>query len=107
MTLTETSPVPATPTPNGQDAHAPGDKEMTLLQHLEELRGRLVAGTVSLAVAVLIAFIPIPGVGSLTQIMFDALIMPAKETGVLVISIGPGETFFAYLEVALVVGAAL
>src|SRR5579859_8058703 len=98
MTLTETSPVPATPTPNGQDNHAPGDKEMTLLEHLEELRGRLVAATVSLAVAVLVAFIPIPGVGSITQIVFDALMGQAKQTGVLVISIGPGETFFAYLE---------
>jgi sec-independent protein translocase protein TatC len=106
MTLAETSPVPVAPSPNGQD-HAPGDKEMTLLQHLEELRGRLVAATVSLAVAVLIAFIPIPGVGSITQIAFDALIVQAKETGVLIISIGPGETFFAYLEVALVVGATL
>jgi sec-independent protein translocase protein TatC len=106
MTLTETSPTPVTPSANGQD-HAPGDKEMTLLQHLEELRGRLVAGTVSLAVAVLIAFIPIPGFGSITQIVFDALINQAKALGVNVSSLGPGEAFFAFLEVALVVGAAL
>jgi sec-independent protein translocase protein TatC len=107
MTITETSPVPATPTPNGQDSHAPGDKEMTLLQHLDELRGRLIAGTVSLAVAVLVAFIPIPGLGSITQIVFDALVNQAKAVGVNVSAIGPGETFFAFLEVALVVGAAL
>src|SRR6202048_2569974 len=107
MTLTETSPVPATPTPNGTDAHAPGDKEMTLLQHLEELRGRLVAGTVALVAGILVAIVPIPGLGSITQLLFDALIGQAKETGVLIISIRPGETFFTYLEVALVVGAAL
>jgi sec-independent protein translocase protein TatC len=107
MTLTETSPVPITPSPNGQDSHAPGDKEMTLLQHLEELRGRLVAGTAALVVGILVAIIPIPGLGSVTQLVFDALIGQAKATGVLIISIQPGETFFTYLEVALVVGAAL
>src|ERR1700730_17030197 len=107
MTLTETSPVPATPSPNGQEGHAPGDKEMTLLQHLEELRGRLVAGTVALVAGILVAIVPIPGLGSITQLVFDALVGQAKETGVLIISIRPGETFFTYLEVALVVGAAL
>src|ERR1700730_14133352 len=107
MTLTETSPVPATPSPNGQEGHAPGDKEMTLLQHLEELRGRLVAGTVALVAGILVAIVPIPGLGSITQLVFDALVGQARQTGVLIISIRPGETFFTYLEVALVVGAGL
>ncbi len=80
---------------------------MTLLEHLEELRGRLVAGTLALVFGVLIAIIPLPGLGSITQFLFDALIGQAKETGVLIISIRPGETFFTYLEVALVVGAAI
>ncbi|MDQ6670993.1 MAG: twin-arginine translocase subunit TatC [Chloroflexota bacterium] len=106
MTLTETSPAPI-PSPNGMDTHAPGDKEMTLLQHLEELRGRLVAAAIALVAGVLIAFIPIPGPGAITQIVFDALMKQAEASGVKMISIGPGETFFAYLEVALVVGASL
>jgi sec-independent protein translocase protein TatC len=107
MTLTETSPVPATPTPNGQDPHAPGDKEMTLLQHLEELRGRLVAATASLVVGVLLAIIPFPVLGAITSFVVDLLVSEAHATGVQIQSIRPGETFFAYLEVALVVGAAL
>src|SRR5258708_32399863 len=89
MTLTETSPVPV-PSPNGQDTHAPGDKEMTLLQHLEELRGRLVAGTAALVVGILVAIVPIPGLGSITQLVFDALVGQARATGVLIISLRPG-----------------
>ncbi|HLZ26067.1 MAG TPA: twin-arginine translocase subunit TatC [Chloroflexota bacterium] len=108
MTLTETSPAPITPSPNGQtDGHAPGDKEMTLLQHLEELRGRLVAATMALVVGIIVAIIPVPGLGSITQLVIDALVGEAKATGVLIQSIRPGETFFSYLEVALVVGAAV
>src|SRR5260370_37392457 len=97
MTLTETSPIP-TPSPNGQtETHAPGDKEMTLLQHLEELRSRLVAGAVALVVGILLAIIPIPRLGSITQLAFDALVGQARATGVMIISIRPGETFFTYL----------
>ncbi len=107
MAITETSPPAPTPSPPDPEQHAPGDKEMTLLEHLEELRGRLVAGTLALVFGVLIAIIPLPGLGSITQFLFDALIGQAKETGVLIISIRPGETFFTYLEVALVVGAAI
>jgi sec-independent protein translocase protein TatC len=108
MTLTETPSTAPVPSPNGHtDSHAPGDKEMTLLQHLEELRGRLVAATAALVIGVLVAIIPIPGLGSITQLLFDALVGQAKATGVLIISIRPGETFFTYLEVAMVVGAAL
>src|SRR5579859_4754558 len=101
MTLTEISPVPATPSPNGQTDHAPGDKEMTLLQHLEELRSRLVAGTAAVVIGVLVAFIPVPGLGSLTGLVFDGLMGEAKANGVGVQAIAPGEAFFAYLEVAL------
>ena len=73
MTLTETSPVPA-PSPNGQtEQHAPGDKEMTLLQHLEELRGRLVASVAAVVVGILVAIIPVPGFGSITEFVVNAL----------------------------------
>jgi sec-independent protein translocase protein TatC len=106
MAVTQT-PTPAT-SPDTTDRHAPGDKEMTLLEHLEELRGRLVATAISLVVGVLVAIIPIPGPGnSITWFIFNGLINEAKQSGVEIQSIRPGESFFTFLEVALVVGAAL
>jgi sec-independent protein translocase protein TatC len=80
---------------------------MTMLEHLEELRHRLVAGMIALIVGVLVAIVPIPGLNSITGLLFDAIVDQARSTGVTIISIRPGETFFTYLEVALVVGAAL
>jgi sec-independent protein translocase protein TatC len=80
---------------------------MTLLEHLEELRGRLVAMTVALVVGIFVSIVPIPTMNSITGFLFDLITNQAKVTGVTVIATRPGETFFTYLEVALIVGAAL
>jgi sec-independent protein translocase protein TatC len=104
MTLTETSPVP-TPSPNGTDSHAPGDKEMTLLQHLEELRGRLVASAIAVVAGILLALVPFPVFGSITQFVVKLLVSEAP--GGKVQAIGPGEGFFTFLEVAMIIGFAL
>ena len=108
MAVTET-PAPApVPSPDGQSAqHAPGDREMSMLEHLEELRRRLVASMIALIVGVLVAIVPIPGANSVTSFLFELITSQARDSGVTIISIRPGETFFTYLEVALVVGAAL
>jgi sec-independent protein translocase protein TatC len=106
MALTQAPPPTNAPTPNGQD-HAPDDREMTLLEHLEELRGRLVAAMVALLVGVLVSVVPIPTMNSLTGFLFELISNQARSSGVNVISTGPGETFFTYLEVAMVVGAAI
>lgn len=105
MTLTETSPVPITPSPNGQTDHAPGDKEMTLLQHLEELRGRLVACAAAVIVGILVSVVPVPGFGSVTEAVFHLLaaLAPAGKLS----TFGPGEGFFAFLEVAMIIGFAI
>ncbi len=104
MTLTETSPVPV-PSPNGTDGHAPGDKEMTLLQHLEELRGRLVACAAAVVVGILASIIPVPGLGSITEVVVK-LLAERAPAGKLV-TLGPGEGFFTFLEVAMIIGIAL
>src|SRR5438874_12552001 len=104
MAITQTPPPAPTPTPRDPEQHAPGDREMTLLEHLEELRGRLVAGVLALVVGVLVAIIPIPTMNSVTGIVFELLV---REATVKIIAIRPGETFFTYLEVALVIGAGL
>ena len=106
MALTQAPPPTTDSTPNGQ-GHAPSDKEMTLLEHLEELRGRLTAAMVALIVGVIISVVPIPTMTSLTGYLFQLISDEARSSGVNVISTGPGETFFTYLEVALVVGAAI
>ena len=80
---------------------------MTLLEHLEELRGRLVAICAALVVGILLSIIPIPTMNSVTGWLFEVISTQAKSTGVNLISTGPGETFFTYLEVALIVGAGL
>jgi len=105
MTLTETSPVPITPSPNGQTDHAPGDKEMTLLQHLEELRGRLVACAAAVVIGILVSIIPVPGLGSITEAIVKLLaeLAPAGKLS----TFGPGEGFFAFLEVAMIIGFAV
>src|SRR5947209_10323432 len=106
MAITQAPPPsPAPPPPD--EVHAPGDKEMTLLKHLEELRGRLVGGMVALIVGVVVSIVPIPGLNSITGYVFELIVNNAKSSGVTITAIRPGEAFFTYLEVALVIGAAL
>jgi len=105
MAITET-PTPApTPSPPDPEQHAPGDKEMTLLEHLEELRGRLVAAVLAVVVGVLVALIPVPGLGSVTDFVVTLIVNHAP--GGRVQALGPGEAFFTYLEVAMIIGIAL
>jgi len=105
MALTQAPPPPA-PLPADEE-HAPGDREMTLLEHLEELRGRLTKMVLALAIAVVLVVVPIPGFNSVTGYAVDLIVANATQFGVHVQAIGPGEVFFTYLEVALVIGAAL
>ncbi len=104
MAITQ-APPPTAPGPDEQ--HAPGDKEMTLLEHLEELRGRLTSAMLALVVGVIISVIPVPTFNSITGYVVDLIVGNATQFGVHVQAIGPGEVFFTYLEVALVIGAGL
>lgn len=106
MAITQAPPPPA-PAPPPEDQHAPGDREMTLLEHLEELRNRLFKIVVALVIAVVVAVIPIPTLNSITGYAVDLIVHNATQFGVHVQAIGPGEVFFTYLEVALVLGATL
>ena len=70
MTLTESEPT--TPIEPAAD-HAPGDREMTMLEHLDELRQRLVAAVIAVVAGIVVALIPIPGYGSITEILFHLM----------------------------------
>jgi sec-independent protein translocase protein TatC len=102
MAITETPP-PASP--ESLEQHAPGDREMTLLEHLEELRSRLVAAAVGVVAGILVALIPIPTVGSITENVIKLLAQ--KAPGGNLLALGPGEAFFTFLEVSLIIGVAL
>lgn len=107
MAITQAPPPSPAPVPPEGEQHAPGDKEMTLLEHLEELRGRLVKLVMALVVGVIVSVIPVPTLNSITGYVVDLIVRNATQFGVHVQAIGPGEVFFTYLEVALVIGAGL
>jgi sec-independent protein translocase protein TatC len=71
---------------------------MTVLEHLEELRQRIIISGIALIVGMLIAAI------WLTPIVMEWLVLPA---GVKIISINPPEVVTTYLKVAFFTGAAL
>ncbi len=79
-------------------ADIPYDREMTVLEHLQELRFRIIVSTVAILVGLVIA------AGWLTWPIMHLLTDPAEIT---LNAITPGETFFAYLQVARVTGVAL
>jgi sec-independent protein translocase protein TatC len=102
MTLTESTP-PQTPATDEQ--HAPGDREMTMLEHLDELRHRLVVSVISIVVGLLVSIIPVPGFGSVTENVVKLLAERAPG-GKLFLG-GPGEGFFTFLQVSLIIGISL
>ncbi|MBA2451481.1 MAG: twin-arginine translocase subunit TatC [Chloroflexi bacterium] len=91
----------ASPTPDGADEEEEG---MTMLEHLEELRTRVIVMSVALAVGLALSSIPVPGYSALTWNVISVVTLPAQ--GYLQ-SLQPGEIFLTYLKVALVVAGAL
>lgn len=80
------------------------DKEMTLLEHLEELRQRLIICGIALIAGLALAAMPIPGYTSLAWAVIGLVVAPAAGS---IQAIKPGETLFTYFHVALLTGAAL
>lgn len=77
-----------------------GDREMTILEHLDEVRKRLVYSTLALAITTVVAF---AFTGSLLTLMKEQLLPPGHE----LIFIEMTENFVTYFKVALFSGAAL
>jgi sec-independent protein translocase protein TatC len=107
MSLTDTTELAPITTPPDENGHAPNDREMTMLEHLEELRQRLTVMALALVAGVVVCWIPIPGYESITRFVAARLVEVATNDGVLVQALKPGETFFTLLEVSLVIGAAI
>jgi sec-independent protein translocase protein TatC len=94
-------PAPTTDGSQGEEAASPAEPgTMTILEHLEELRQRIIIAGVALIVGMVIsAFL-------LTQRVMEWLVHLAPA-GSQVININPPEVFTAYLKVALFSGVAM
>ena len=110
---------PASPPPDDPNAllssgDAPEEEEegMTMLEHLEELRNRIVICAVALMVGLVVSAIPIPYVTvdpdgnlvSVTQMVMTLVAAPAKCC---LQYLKPGEGFVTYFQVALMMGFVL
>ncbi len=74
------------------------DKQMTIIEHLEELRGRLIKSAIALAVTTLISF-------AFTKQFLEILIAPMGDTPP--VSASPTTTIVVFTKVALISGLAL
>ncbi|HKV55749.1 MAG TPA: twin-arginine translocase subunit TatC, partial [Candidatus Binataceae bacterium] len=86
---------PTTPSPEPAE-----DSRMPLLEHLTELRGRLIRSVIAIGVGFLIAY-------AIDDWLFNALTYPLRAAGhgkVLLIGTGVGEAFFTKIKVALIAG---
>jgi sec-independent protein translocase protein TatC len=95
------APIPEMPPLNGSGP--PEEGTMTILEHLEELRQRIIVAGIALLVGMAISgFL-------LTQPMMEWLVAPAVQAmgGRRPIVTNPPEVFVAYLKVALFTGAGL
>ncbi len=74
------------------------DKQMTIIEHLEELRGRLIKSVIALAITTLLSF-------AFTKQFLEVLIAPMGST--LPVSASPTTTIVVFTKVALISGLAL
>ncbi len=80
------------------------ERTMTMMEHLRELRQRLIYCCLALAGGLLVSALPIPGRSSVAWTVMEFLLAP---TDFKLQAIQPGETFITYMKVSLLTGAAL
>ena len=89
--------------PDDDDSDDAAGAKMSFLEHLDELRKRIVNAAIGIAVGVLVGFVFIDRV-------FNFLLAPTRRVlppGVKMIYTQPGEAFGMYINVALIVGAVI
>lgn len=72
-----------------------GEKQLTIVEHLSELRKRLIIIVISVIIGSIISY-------NFIDILIDLIILPAKELEFIYLS--PPELFMAYVKIALLVG---
>jgi sec-independent protein translocase protein TatC len=88
--------------PQDEDDESPGGK-MSFLEHLDELRRRIVNACIGIGVGVIIGFFFI-------ERIFNFLLAPARKAlpaGATMIYTQPGEAFNLYITVSLIAGVVL
>ena len=100
-TVPPTTRFPDEPPPRAVEPEGPeGDARMSIVEHLKELRIRLLRAAIALAVGFFLAY-------AIDNQIFNALTYPIREVShgkVLLIGTGVGEAFFTKLKVALIAG---
>jgi sec-independent protein translocase protein TatC len=90
---------PATPEPSRvPDPEFPYEVEMSLMEHLEELRSRLLASVIAVALCIVACFLVVNRIVALLEV-------PAQ--GVTFLQLAPGEYFFVSMKVAAYSGLLL
>ena len=74
--------------------------EMTILEHLQELRRRITISIVAVLIAATVSFL-------FTDDLLKLLLIPATSIGIEVIAIAPAEVLTTYIKTALIVGLAI
>lgn len=83
---------------NGEDGEFDSEREMTFLEHLEELRWRLIYSIIGVIVGSIIAWIFI-------DFLVDVVLLkPAKDSGALLQNLKPFGQLFLYMQIAIMVG---
>jgi sec-independent protein translocase protein TatC len=93
----------ALPLPPDDDDDIPAEGKMSFLEHLDELRKRIVHSAIAIALCVVAGFFWI------SQIV-DFILAPTRQalpSGVKLIYTQPGEAFSLYVQIALIMGVVL
>src|SRR5262249_5648776 len=100
--LTKAGPLAIFSEPPPEEPEVEEELQMTLVEHLDELRSRLIKSVMALVVTTAIAFI-------FTPALFQLLLVPAppviQRDGLIFIE--PTEAFLTYFQVALMTGIGL
>src|SRR5437764_8661881 len=91
------------PLPPDEDDDSPGVGKMSFLEHLDELRKRIVRSCLAIAFGVLATFYWI-------QPIFNFILAPTRRAlppGVKMIYTEPGEAFSLYIQISLIMGVVL
>src|SRR5579872_3734585 len=86
-----------------EDDDAAAGAKMTFLEHLDELRKRIVNACIGIAVGILVSF-------AFIEKIFNFLLAPTRKVlppGVKMIYTQPGEAFAMYINISLIAGVVL
>src|SRR5471030_3059932 len=93
----------ALPIPPDEDDDSPAAGKMSFLEHLDELRKRIVNAAIAIAVCVVVGF-------AFINRIVDYILAPTRHAlpvGVKMIYTEPGEAFSLYVQIALIAGVIL